>query len=342
MTDLRARAHFARLPKSGFKDAMAALEQVLSDLLEERVLLTEGAGELDLESGALLWAVQPAQYFAAAKAYLPQGSRQFLCLTLDERTVLLGDCPRGPFREQSPWWAALPATPCDAPPRVPGMLELGILAAGHFTAAQDSGQAAQLQAALHERTYFQDLIAEQAEELHRLNAKVLQLQSRGAAAPGPSDSWAQQVLAWQSADSLEGLPDWAARRIGRIAVLPRALSGAKKSLYGTPGHVYQALEFLAGEYCEYRRGELSKSQMEERLASIGCQLAGAAGATVAGEQGETYFVKWQGRKRRLDLHLRKGGGRDERYCLRIYFFWDDETRQPVVGWLPSHLDNSLT
>jgi len=44
----------------------------------------------------------------------------------------------------------------------------------------------------------------------------------------------------------------------------------------------------------------------------------------------------------LNLHLRKGTTKDDRYCLAIYFFWDDEKRRVVVGWLPSHLDNRLT
>ena len=42
------------------------------------------------------------------------------------------------------------------------------------------------------------------------------------------------------------------------------------------------------------------------------------------------------------MHIRKGRDHDARHCLAIYFFWDEETRQVVVGWLPSHLDNRLT
>jgi hypothetical protein len=55
-----------------------------------------------------------------------------------------------------------------------------------------------------------------------------------------------------------------------------------------------------------------------------------------------YNVLYGGRQRQLDQHLRKGGGRDPRYVMRVYFFWDDDQQMAVVGWLPGHLDNTLT
>jgi hypothetical protein len=65
----------------------------------------------------------------------------------------------------------------------------------------------------------------------------------------------------------------------------------------------------------------------------------------AGEQGEEYFVRYptsSSPRRFLEWHLRKGSNKDARYCLGIYFFWDDDTAQVIVGWLPSHLDNRMT
>jgi hypothetical protein len=62
----------------------------------------------------------------------------------------------------------------------------------------------------------------------------------------------------------------------------------------------------------------------------------------AGEQGEEYFVKFGGRRVFLDRHLKKGSSRDPRYAFRLYFFWDEENDQVVVGWLPSHLDSRIT
>ena len=48
------------------------------------------------------------------------------------------------------------------------------------------------------------------------------------------------------------------------------------------------------------------------------------------------------RKRKLDRHLKKGTGRDSRDCFRLYFFWDEDEEQIVVGWLPSHLPTPIT
>ncbi len=40
--------------------------------------------------------------------------------------------------------------------------------------------------------------------------------------------------------------------------------------------------------------------------------------------------------------LKKGISREARYCFRLYFCYDEETQQVVVGWLPSHLDTRAT
>jgi hypothetical protein len=43
------------------------------------------------------------------------------------------------------------------------------------------------------------------------------------------------------------------------------------------------------------------------------------------------------------MHLKNGGNtRDPMRCLRIYFFWDDDEQQVVVGSLPAHLENHMT
>jgi len=77
----------------------------------------------------------------------------------------------------------------------------------------------------------------------------------------------------------------------------------------------------------------------------GLECGGSISETNAGEEGDSYYVKYPlgtMKTKLLNLHLRKGTTKDDRYCLAIYFFWDDEKRRVVVGWLPSHLDNRLT
>lgn len=61
-----------------------------------------------------------------------------------------------------------------------------------------------------------------------------------------------------------------------------------------------------------------------------------------GEQGDTYLISVDGRPRMLDRHLKKGTSKDQRHCFRLYFLWDEDSQQAVVGWLPSHLDTRQT
>jgi hypothetical protein len=37
-----------------------------------------------------------------------------------------------------------------------------------------------------------------------------------------------------------------------------------------------------------------------------------------------------------------GNTRDPKRRLEIYYFWDDDPQQVMVGWLPGHLVNRLT
>ncbi len=200
-----------------------------------------------------------------------------------------------------------------------------------------------------ERDYFKALADDQELELKQLREELeearqqwSQLSRSAVPEEAGEDAEPTTVPPTDGIVDLSGLPQWVEERAEQIVVLPRALFGAKKSIYQSPALVYAGLEFLAGPYRLYRMGKSDRKQMEQALAQSTLRIAGSIGPSGAGEQGQDYFVTWGGRKRFLEFHLLKGGGRDERYCLRIYFFWSAEDQKVVVGWLPSHLDNSLT
>jgi len=44
----------------------------------------------------------------------------------------------------------------------------------------------------------------------------------------------------------------------------------------------------------------------------------------------------------LECHLKKESDREQRFCLRVYFFWDSDSKKVLIGWLPSHLDTRGT
>lgn len=74
----------------------------------------------------------------------------------------------------------------------------------------------------------------------------------------------------------------------------------------------------------------------------GLEERGAITNVAAGMQSDEYYVQYQGKKRKLERHLAKGNSKDPRYCLRIYFFWDDQDQVVVIGDLPHHLDTVAT
>ena len=146
-------------------------------------------------------------------------------------------------------------------------------------------------------------------------------------------------------DKLDDLEAWAERYLaGDVTLHNRALRGARRSIYEDPTLVFRSLLLLRDHYVPMRRlvEGASAEAFEQECNALGLTESASISDNRAGEQGETYFVKFGGRNRKLDRHLKKGDKRDERYCFRLYFFWDEATRQVVVGWVPSHLDTRAT
>jgi hypothetical protein len=150
---------------------------------------------------------------------------------------------------------------------------------------------------------------------------------------------------------LDGLEEWVSERHGgKVLLHPRAVNAAKKSKYADNHLIYRAIDLLAVEYWEMKTtpSEGSKEyrqRLDARLQELGLELAASISLSRAGEEGDDYFVKYPvgtESNRMLDTHLKKGSDRDERFCLRIYFFWDEDSRKVVIGWLPSHLETRAT
>ncbi len=147
--------------------------------------------------------------------------------------------------------------------------------------------------------------------------------------------------------SYADLPDWASRHLtGRLVLHSRALRGLKNADYEDVGIVYKSLLFLANEYRDQCMGCVgAKENVDKILGDLGLRLDRSITKERAGEQGDDYFIKYPTSSSRscfLEWHLRKGSNKETRLCLGIYFFWDQDTQQIVIGWLPSHLDNRMT
>ncbi len=151
----------------------------------------------------------------------------------------------------------------------------------------------------------------------------------------------------ETPDSYDDLPDWVSENLaGHVTLHPRALRGIGEAQYEDVNLVYKALLLLAKEYKKMRLGyDGSREAFEKRLGDLGLRYGQSITENRAGEEGDTYFVRYPlhtQRKCFLKYHLRKGSTKDDRHCLAIYFFWDTDTSEVVVGWLPSHLENRMT
>ena len=146
-------------------------------------------------------------------------------------------------------------------------------------------------------------------------------------------------------NTLDDIESWCEANLGEsIFMLNRAYRGLKKSKFEEISLIYKALILLRDHYVQARRMGNTEQMLafKEACRSLGLEETESISRTRAGEEGENYFVDYHGNRVVLDRHLKKGNTRDPRYCFRLYFFWDEEEEQVVVGWLPSHLDNRAT
>lgn len=181
--------------------------------------------------------------------------------------------------------------------------------------------------------YWRDLARTQASLIGRLTAKTTWSAGDHQVDSAPAASGTER--AWR----LQELGEWAAINSDRIVILPRAISAARKAIYQDHSTVFAALNVLAGSYRDVKAGRAPRDKARDDLELLGITMGGSVDPANAGDE---YFVRWSGRRRFLDQHLKKGTSRDPRFALRIYYTWDEELGVCVVGWLPSHLSNSMS
>ncbi len=141
-------------------------------------------------------------------------------------------------------------------------------------------------------------------------------------------------------DNLDDINSWCEQYVGdSVFILNRAYRGLNKSQFEDTELIYKALLLLRNHYVPTRRlgGVEQRNVFQEACGELGLEEAESISPSRAGEENDTYYVNYRGKRVLLDRHLKKGDARDSRYCFRLYFFWDQEDERVVVGWLPSHL-----
>lgn len=180
----------------------------------------------------------------------------------------------------------------------------------------------------------EQLVVERDEEkraVRRLRARIAYLEA-ALEQPGV----AEPLEYPQSYDELE---DWVNRHLGdRLTLLARAARAIKKAEFADVRLVCDALILLAGPYRDMRCGlPEGRYKFEKERAALSVEISPTGDRTSLLQWREEYVVRWNGERQFLDMHLKKGTSREPRNCLRVYFFWDDDTEQVIVGYLPGHL-----
>jgi len=127
--------------------------------------------------------------------------------------------------------------------------------------------------------------------------------------------------------------DWCSQKfVGKLTLTPSAVRGLKKPEYEDLKTVVDTLEWLATQGREARISGAGGRMNNERI------LGALTHARCGGDEYQTMF---KGSRRDVDWHIKNGDGntRDPSRCLRIYYFWDEQTQEIIVADLPAHRKN---
>lgn len=151
----------------------------------------------------------------------------------------------------------------------------------------------------------------------------------------------------------DGLPQWVNSYFAdRLFLHARAVRAIKDAAFENVSLVYEALKLLADAYWPMRANQEQEqrqalsSNWEEGIRHLRLEYnSHSIAQNRLGEFREAYTINHrigQSSRQVLGPHLKFGSTKDDRYCMRIYFLWDDDRQLVVIGHLPSHLDTRAT
>ena len=141
--------------------------------------------------------------------------------------------------------------------------------------------------------------------------------------------------------NLSEIDEWVPKYLGdNVHLMGRAIRGARKSVYEDVELVHRCLLLLGTTYRNVRLGLSSQEELSAKCAELGVEISNTGDRATLMQWRDQYEVIWRRERQFLDLHLKKGTSHDPRLCLRIYFFWDDDLEQVVVGYMTDHLQSS--
>lgn len=135
-------------------------------------------------------------------------------------------------------------------------------------------------------------------------------------------------------ESWDAFADWCDEVLsGRVVLSARARRETKSADFDDPQTAARCLLWLANEYRDSRINGANRDLRKPVDNGIHNERCGA----------DSFDFDWRGRRVTVEWHIKNGGNtRDPRRCLRIYYFWDDETQQVVIATLPAHIRTGAT
>lgn len=119
----------------------------------------------------------------------------------------------------------------------------------------------------------------------------------------------------------------------KILFTPRARKMIKKPEFEDVAQVSFCIKWLATEGRDKRihgGGKMGDDSVIEGVVNARCG-------------GDAYTIDWHGRSYDVDSHIKSGGNtRNPKRCLRIYYFWEPETKLIVIDHLPAHKKTGMT
>jgi len=150
-----------------------------------------------------------------------------------------------------------------------------------------------------------------------------------------------QMIEYPSSN--EDIEEWVNNQFaGKVHILNKAWKTLENSNYSDITLLCRAIELLAMSYRDMRKQIIDSNKFNRECQEIGVEEAASISEVGAGMHKEEYFCHYKGKRTMMDRHLKKGSSRNPQYCLRIYFFWDDDNGIVVIGHLPTHLTISST